>query len=81
VALVLKGHREIALLRVESYADGAASAQTQARADAVVAFLVSKGVEAERLKAVGVGPGGNKVDFVIEKRVEPKTPSAAPTAP
>jgi OmpA-OmpF porin, OOP family len=79
VALVMKGHREIQLLRVEAYADGAAGAQTQARADAVVAFLVSKGVDAARLKAVGAGTGGNKVDFIIEKRVEPKAP--APTAP
>jgi outer membrane protein OmpA-like peptidoglycan-associated protein len=79
VALVMKGHREIQLLRVEAYADGGASATTQARADAAVAFLVSKGVDAARLKAVGVGPGGNKVDFVIEKRAAPKAP--APTSP
>ena len=80
VALVMKGHREIQLLRVEAYADGAASAQTQPRADAVVAFLVEKGVDAARLKAVGVGPGGNKLDFIIEKRAEPpKAP--APVSP
>jgi OOP family OmpA-OmpF porin len=79
VALVMKGHRELQLLRVEVYADGPASAQTQARADAVVAFLTSKGVDASRLKAVGVGPGGNKVDFIIEKRAEPKAP--APVSP
>ena len=79
VALVMKGHRELQLLRVEVYADGPASAQTQARADAVVGFLTSKGVDATRLKAVGVGPGGNKVDFIIEKRAEVKAP--APVSP
>jgi hypothetical protein len=68
----MKGHREIALLRVEVFADGAASASTQPRADAVVSYLASKGVEATRLKAVGVGPGGNKVDFIIEQRATKK---------
>jgi outer membrane protein OmpA-like peptidoglycan-associated protein len=77
VALVMKGHREIQLVRVEVSPTPAAAAQ--ARADAVAAFLVSKGVDAARLKAVGAGSGGNKVDFIIEKRVEPKAP--APTAP
>jgi OOP family OmpA-OmpF porin len=68
VALVLKGHREIGVLRIEVRADGAASAHTQARADAVLAFLVSRGVSATRLKAVGAGTGGNRVDFIIESR-------------
>jgi hypothetical protein len=30
------------------------------------------------LKAVGVGPGGNKVDFIIEQRA---TKKAGPTGP
>jgi OmpA-OmpF porin, OOP family len=83
VALVMKGHREIALLRVEVFADGAASAGTQPRADAVVSYLVSKGVEATRLKAVGVGPGGNKVDFIIEQRATKKVTGqpAGPVTP
>jgi OmpA-OmpF porin, OOP family len=81
VALVLKGHREIGVLRVEVRADGAASAHTQARADAVVAFLVSKGITASRLKGIGSGAGGNKVDFIIESRTTkrerggPETPA------
>ena len=45
VALVIKGHREIGVLRIEVRADGAAGAHPQARADAVLAFLVSKGVD------------------------------------
>jgi OmpA-OmpF porin, OOP family len=72
VALVMKGHRELTLVRVEVSAEGAAAEQSQARADAVVAFLVSKGVEVTRLKAVGAGAGANKVDFIIEQRATKK---------
>jgi OmpA-OmpF porin, OOP family len=81
VALVLKGHREIGVLRVEVRAEGTASAHTQARADAILAFLVSKAVTAPRLKAVGAGTGGNRVDFIIESRTTkrerggPETPA------
>ena len=31
-------------------------------------------ISGAKIWAVGVGPGGNKVDFVIEKRVEDVTP-------
>jgi hypothetical protein len=72
VGLVMKGHREIAVLRIEVRAEGAASNHTQARADAALAFLVSKGVPATRLKAVGAGTGGNRVDFIIESRTTKK---------
>ena len=81
MALVLKGHREIGVLRIEVRADGPASAHTQARADAILAFLVSKAVSAPRLKAVGAGAGGNRVDFIIESRTTkrerggPETPA------
>jgi OOP family OmpA-OmpF porin len=84
VALVLKGHREIAVLRIEARADGAASAHTQVRADVVLAYLVSKGISASRLKAVGAGGGGNRLDFIIESRTTkrerggPETPPAGP---
>jgi OmpA-OmpF porin, OOP family len=82
VALVLKGHREIGVLRMEVRADGTASAHTQARADAIQVFLVGKGVPASRLRAVGAGAGGNRVSFIIESRTtkkergEPETPAA-----
>jgi OmpA-OmpF porin, OOP family len=72
VALVMKGHREIGVLRIEARAEGAASNHTQARADAVLGVLVSKGVPANRCKAVGAGTGGNRVDFIIESRTTKK---------
>jgi hypothetical protein len=80
VALVMKGHREIAVLRIEVRAEGAASNHTQARADAVRTFLVGKGVPATRLKAVGAGTGGNRVDFIIESRTTKKERGPEPPA-
>jgi hypothetical protein len=78
VALAMKGHREISRVRVDVHADGVAKADAQTRAETVVGYLVGKGVEAARLKASGVGPGGNRVEFVIEAREQPKKP-APPT--
>jgi OmpA-OmpF porin, OOP family len=77
VALVIKGHADIATVTIEVNADGAASGYTQARADAILAFLVGKGVAGNRLKAVGAGPGGNKVTFQVEHRTK-KGASLAP---
>ena len=80
VALVIKGHTEIATVTIEVNADGPASGFTQQRADAIVAFLGGKGVAANRLKGVGAGAGGNKVSFKIEKRAKKGAPTA-PTGP
>jgi outer membrane protein OmpA-like peptidoglycan-associated protein len=60
VAAVLKGHPELALVQVECHTDATGSAEVSRalsteRAAAVRDFLVSKGVEASRLKPVGVG--------------------------
>ena len=80
VALVIKGHSDIATVTVEVHGDGGAAPNTQPRADAIAAFLTSKGVAANRLKAVGAGEGGNKVQFLVEKRAKKGAPTA-PTGP
>ncbi|MBL4635879.1 MAG: OmpA family protein [Kofleriaceae bacterium] len=60
VAQVLTAHTEIAKVRVEGHTDSRGSeasnaSLSDARAKAVMAYLVNKGVEASRLSAVGVG--------------------------
>jgi hypothetical protein len=84
VALVLKGHPEITKLRIDVKADGVPKSETQRRADALRDFLVSKGVDAGRLEAVGAGAGGSHVDFVVVTTA-PETPAggagAKPAAP
>jgi OOP family OmpA-OmpF porin len=57
----LKGHPDIFLLEVAGHTDNAGSAAdnralSQKRADAVVAYLSSKGIDAKRLQAKGYGP-------------------------
>jgi OmpA-OmpF porin, OOP family len=78
VAMVMRGHRDIAKLRIEVQSAGISKEDAQARADAVAAFLTSKGVDAGRLKPMGMVGGGNRVDFIIEEREQPK--KAAPAA-
>ncbi len=78
VALVLKGHPEIGKLRIEVKAEGVPKSETQKRADAVRDFLVSKGVAADRLEAVGMGAGGSRTDFIISATVVPAANGAAP---
>jgi len=60
VALILKAHAEIELVRIEGHTDSQASDEynlklSQDRADAVKAYLVQKGVGVERLEAIGFG--------------------------
>ncbi len=77
VALVMKGHSDIARLRVEVYSDGGTKEETQARAESVVNALVGMGIEAHRLKAVGMGAGPSRVEFIIESRTAPKKAASA----
>jgi outer membrane protein OmpA-like peptidoglycan-associated protein len=57
----LKGHPDIFVLEVAGHTDNAGGAAdnralSQKRADAVVAYMTSKGIEAKRLQAKGYGP-------------------------
>ncbi len=61
IAEVLQSHPGVKLVNVEGHTDNSGSAETNrtlsaGRAQAVVDYLVKKGVEAGRLKADGVGP-------------------------
>lgn len=72
VSLVLKGHAELSLVRIEVTA--ATDAEASGRAEEIKNALVAKGVEQARLKTLGkVGKGS--VQFIIE------TKAAAPGAP
>jgi len=48
--------------------------------------LVKEGIDPQRLKVSGLGPGPNRVDFIIESRAAPKrvpvpVPAAIPVDP
>ena len=73
VGLVLNGHSELTLVRVEVAA--ASDAEATAKAEAIKKTLVAKGVDAARLKLVG-STGKAAVRFVIETKA---APPGAPT--
>ncbi|HET9987921.1 MAG TPA: OmpA family protein [Kofleriaceae bacterium] len=78
VADTLRGNPSIELVEVQSHTRDANLALSQHRADAVVAYLVSAGVEPNRVVAQGYGdtqpidraaPGNNeRIAFLILKR-------------
>jgi outer membrane protein OmpA-like peptidoglycan-associated protein len=70
VAMVMRGHPELATVRIEARGIGVSKQTTQLRADAVAKELTAHGVEPKRLKAVGMGAGSGRVDFIIESRVQ-----------
>jgi hypothetical protein len=80
VALILKGHTEIARLRIEVRAEGLGREETQRRADVVRDLLVDKGVETSRLTPVGAGAGPSRVEFIVDNTPAPK-PEAPKPAP
>lgn len=60
VAQVLKSHAELTKIRIEGHTDSRGGAQgnkdlSQERAGAVLDYLVSQGIAAERLEAIGYG--------------------------
>ncbi|MES2638487.1 MAG: OmpA family protein [Myxococcota bacterium] len=99
VAKVMNTYPEILVLRVEGHTDSRGDDAynldlSQRRADAVKAWLVAKGVAADRLVAQGLGESkpldpaetdaawakNRRVDVFIERWAEPVAP-AAPAAP
>jgi len=77
---VLKGHPEVAVLRIDVRGKDLSKEETEARGRAIVDFLVKGGIEASRLKVAGLGPGKTRVDFVVETRSKPKR-APMPTQP
>ena len=72
VARVLQGHVEVAKVRIDVQGKDTTKEVTQERADAVLHALIRNGVDAQRLKATGLGPGPNRVEFIIESRAKPR---------
>jgi outer membrane protein OmpA-like peptidoglycan-associated protein len=86
VALVMKGHPDIAKLRIEVHADGVSKDETQKRAEMIRDLMVRKGIESARLVPVGAGGGGARVTFTITDKKGAKgsgisPPAAKPAAP
>ncbi|HEX2657000.1 MAG TPA: thrombospondin type 3 repeat-containing protein, partial [Polyangia bacterium] len=88
VALVLKGHPEIAKLGVDVYQSDKVSAdEAKHRAELIRDALVAMGIDKGRLAPAGKGEAGSgtKVEFPIREKSAPKqlTPSnsAPPTGP
>jgi hypothetical protein len=84
VALVLKGHPEIAQLRIDVQSEKLSAAEAKHRAELIRDALVAVGINAKRLVPNGKGEGGGglHVDFIIVEKTTPKelTPSAPPPA-
>jgi hypothetical protein len=72
VAMVLRGHTELARVRIDVRAEGVGEATMKGRAQEVIKALSSMGVDSKRLKTGTVSGGGSRVQFVIENRVAPK---------
>lgn len=97
VAKNLADHPELLEVRVEGHTDTVGDADynqklSQARADAVRAYLVGKGVDAARLTAVGLGESqpvdpadtdaahdaNRRIEFRVVKRAPPPEPAPEP---
>jgi hypothetical protein len=73
VAMVMRGHVELARVRIDVRADGVNEATMRGRAQAVAKALTAHGVDAKRLKLGNVIAGSGRVQFIIESRVVPKS--------
>jgi hypothetical protein len=69
---VLKGHPEIAVLRIDVRGKDLSKAATEERGRVIVDFLVKGGIAASKLKVTGLGAGPNRVEMVVEARTKPK---------
>ena len=85
VAMVMRGHTELARVRIDVRADGVNEATMRGRAQEVALILAAHGVDTKRLKLGNVSSGSGRIQFIIESRVAPKSGKAlfpaAPQAP
>ena len=100
VAAIMNAHKEILALEVQGHTDGAGLADqnrklSQKRAEAVVKYLATKGVDPARLSAKGYGPDkpiadnktavgrakNRRVEFIVLKKADAAHPPPAPAAP
>jgi hypothetical protein len=82
VARVLKGHVEVAKVRIDVQGKDASKDATQERGEVVKNALVKNGIDPQRLKVAGLGPGPSRVEFIIESRFKPRrSPLAVPVTP
>jgi hypothetical protein len=72
VARVLKGHVELSKVRIDVHGKDVSKEVTQERGEVVLNALVKNGVDAQLLKVSGLGPGPNRVEFIIESRTKPR---------
>jgi hypothetical protein len=72
VARVLKAHVELAKVRIDVHGKDVSKEVTQERGEVVLKALVRNGVDAQLLKVAGLGPGPNRVEFIIESRAKPR---------
>jgi hypothetical protein len=82
--MVMRGHTELARVRIDVRADGVTEGTMRGRAQEVVKALAAHGVDTKRLKLGNVSTGSSRVQFIIASRVAPKTikapfPGAPPT--
>jgi len=73
VAMVMRGHTELARVRIDVRADGVNEGTMRGRAQEVAKTLAAHGVDAKRLKLGNVSAGSSRVQFIIESRVTPKS--------
>jgi OOP family OmpA-OmpF porin len=68
VARAIKNHPELAKVRIDVRGKNVTKEETEERGQLVLQALVKHGVDAQKLKVSGLGPGPNRVEFVIESR-------------
>jgi hypothetical protein len=73
VAMVMRGHTELARVRIDVRADGVTEDTMRGRAQEVAKALAARGVDAKRLKPGNVSKGSGRVQFIIESRVAPRS--------
>jgi hypothetical protein len=83
IARVLKGHSEVTKVRIDVQGKDASKELTQERGEAVRSALIKAGIDEQRLKVAGLGPGPNRVELIIESRRTAKhaLPIPSPPAP